>query len=188
MSSRVPHGRPTLVGRSEWSSDSRPLNLLIERSIMKKLLAGILLLVVSMFAHADFSTSLKEEFKEAHYGMHLLSDHANNDGTNNGNLGLYVRTKSGITVGHYKNSCNTYTNYYGWSTPEWYRLRVTPVIASGYHCLTERQGISEGRRWNLTIVPTVRIATWENIAGLQEVSIRGMFVPGLYHLMAEVQF
>jgi hypothetical protein len=150
---------------------------------MKHTIASIALLLFGS-AHAGIT----EEFADATYGLHLVSEHADNRGTNNGNFGVYVRTKSGWTAGQYANSCHTVTNYFGWTTPEWYRMRLSPVIASGYQCLTEVNGVSDGRRWNLSIVPTVRIATWENVGPAKEVSIRAMLAPGLYHLMAEGRF
>lgn len=150
--------------------------------------ALVLLLLAFNASAADFGDALREEFKEATYGLHLFSDHAENRGTNNGNLGVYIRTKSGWSLGHYHNSCNTYTNYYGWSAPEWYRITLTPAIASGYHCLTEKIGVEEGKRWSFTIVPTVRLVSFDNVYGIRRVSLRGVIVPGLTHLMLEAKF
>lgn len=150
--------------------------------------ALILLFMAFNVSAADFGDTLREEFKEATYGLHLVSMHDQNNGVNNGNLGVYVRTKSGFSAGHYHNSCGTYTNYYGWSTPEWYRITLTPVIASGYHCLTEKTGVEEGRRWSYAIVPSVRIMSFDNVYGVRRVSLRAVVSPGLTHLMVEAKF
>lgn len=147
-----------------------------------------LLLLIALCLSSQAHAGIQEEFAEATWGLHLLSEHAENRGTNNGNLGAYVRTKSGWTAGQYLNSCHTVTNYYGWTTPEWNRIRLTPTIASGYHCLTEKPGVKDGNRWNLTIVPTVRAASWDDVGSFKSVSIRLMLVPGLYHLMVEGSF
>ena len=152
---------------------------------MKKLLCLFLAVMLKSVSANGFD--LKQEFSEGFYGLHLISAHDTEKDINNGNLGFYLRTKSGFTAGQYKNSCNTYTNYYGWSSPEYWRIRVTPLIASGYHCLTE-SSTQDGRRWNFTIVPTIRLYTINDVLGLKDLSFRALLVPGLAHLMVEGSF
>ena len=159
---------------------------------MKRIIIALILVAVGiLFTTAAISQEraleyIKTELADATYGLHLASIHDQNNNTNNGNLGVYIRTKSGWSFGHYHNSCNTYTNYYGWSTPEWYRVTLTPVIASGYHCLTT--GVEEGKRWSFSVVPSVRVLSFDNIGGMRRTSLRAVVSPGLFHLMAEAKF
>ena len=159
---------------------------------MKRIIALCLMATGILFTTAALSQErtmayIKDELSEATYGLHLVSMHDQDKNTNNGNLGVYMRTKSGWSFGHYHNSCNTYTNYYGWSTPEWYRVTLTPVVASGYHCLNDKSG-TEGKRWSFSIVPSIRILSFDNIDGIERASLRAVVSPGLFHLMAEAKF
>lgn len=65
-------------------------------------------------------------------GVHLFSRHDPYKGENQYNPGLFVRFRHGIQVGQYTNSFGRETNYVGLASPEWYRLRVTVLAATGY--------------------------------------------------------
>jgi hypothetical protein len=139
---------------------------------MKRILISLLFLPLVAFA------GLSEEFSQGTYGLHLISKHDPDPGFNNGNIGVYVRTKSGWTAGTYINSFSRNTSYYGWTSPEWYRVSLSPVVVYGY----VNQGV-------FAVIPSIRIFTYENV------SLRGIFIPkmdekgvDLYHLMVEAKF
>lgn len=89
---------------------------------MKKFIPLLLLASFSAFAEGPVEAM----------GVHLFSRHDPNRGENQYNPGLYVRFQHGITVGQYTNSLAKETTYAGWTTPEWYRMRMSFIAATGY--------------------------------------------------------
>lgn len=90
---------------------------------MKTILALILLLPSICFAEFKYVEAM---------GIHLFSRHDPYGGENQYNPGFFVRFQHGITVGQYTNSLARETNYVGWTSPEWYRLRLSVLAATGY--------------------------------------------------------
>lgn len=90
---------------------------------MKTILALILLLPSICFAEFKYVEAM---------GIHLFSRHDPYKGENQYNPGLYVRFKHGIQAGYYTNSIAKQTNYVGWTSPDWYRLRISLIAATGY--------------------------------------------------------
>jgi len=165
---------------------------------MKKLIITLCLLLAGSHAIAvDFSDRLKTEFKEAEYGLHLISMHVPNTSTNNGNLGAYVITKNRYVLNTYYNSYHTMGFTVGWQTPEFYRFSATLGAVYGYKQVS-------GLLWTPAIIPMIRVATFEKPwAGVDEFNVRVTFAPntekldftkyggnaiGLWHLAVGFKF
>lgn len=89
-------------------------------------------------------------------GVHTLTRHDPSHGANDVNPGLYVITDKGWTAGTYYNSHFRQTWYAGYTTPEWFRVRLTASFNTGYNA------------WpTATLVPTVRLHTFDNGATLR---------------------
>lgn len=88
---------------------------------MKLLLA----LLFPLIAHADIG-------KFDTVGIHTLTRHDPSYGANDINLGGYAVTDKGFVVGGYYNSYRRMAYYAGWTTPEWYRMKVSFVGVTGY--------------------------------------------------------
>ena len=84
-------------------------------------------------------------------GVHTLTRHDPSHGANDINPGVYLITDKGWTVGTYYNSHFRQTFYAGYTTPEWYRFRLTASFNTGYNALP-----------TATVVPTFRLYTFDN--------------------------
>lgn len=92
---------------------------------MKHIIAATLLAASSAQA-IDFGS-----IQEA--GVHTLSYHAPSNGANDLNFGAYAYTDKGYIFGAYHNSYGRPAVYFGLTTKEWYRMRVSVVGVTGYH-------------------------------------------------------
>ena len=94
------------------------------------------------------------------FGMHLGSQHNPDPGgrANNLNPGLYVRFDNGASLGFYKNSVNRDSTYFGYTSDEWYRMRIGVGMINGY---LPDGGPTAG--WMPIVFPSVRLFTYEKI-------------------------
>lgn len=65
-------------------------------------------------------------------GAHTLTRHDPSNGANDINFGGFAVTDKGFLVGGYYNSHHRMAYYAGWTTPEWYRMKVSVVGVTGY--------------------------------------------------------
>lgn len=105
--------------------------------------------------------------RQDEFGVHLVSAHWPNNGANNFNPGMFYRNKDGLLVGAYQNSVNRTTTYLGVSTPEWYRMSLSFVVASGYHrkgetACSDAIPKMDYRCLTAFVIPSVRLFSVEN--------------------------
>ena len=92
-------------------------------------MARMILIVLALFCAPAFA----QQFKLIEgAGIHLFSRHDPYHGENQVNFGGFARLNYGFVVGFYKNSLGRNSDYYGWSTPEWNRMRLSVLSVSGY--------------------------------------------------------
>lgn len=65
-------------------------------------------------------------------GVHGVTRHDPGLGANDVNPGVFAIFESGFLVGTYYNSHFRQSFYAGWTTPEWYRMRLSFVGVTGY--------------------------------------------------------
>ena len=80
-------------------------------------------------------------------GVHTLTRHDPSYGANDINFGAYAVTDKGFVVGGYYNSYRRMAYYAGWTTPEWYRMKMSFVGVTGYFTPVTIIGIPSLKLW-----------------------------------------
>lgn len=80
------------------------------------------MLLAAHFASAQIKT----------IGVHTLTQHDPGRGANDMNFGVFAVTEQGFVIGGYYNSHYRMAYYGGWSTPEWYRMKLSFIGVTGY--------------------------------------------------------